>query len=308
VSRIIPNVGAIVLLSAWTAGVAGAAGCPPIAIVDGPTEIAAPIRTILRSHGLMTARLDCPDPEVHVTLLKEPGVGSYLLHIRDPFGRQSVRHVDDAETAASLIESWSVADTDDLAAPPPALYLRARDSGIRSAAASNPVHWRVVGALELAAGGDRSLWYGGALTACGPVAALCVGGRLRMARDDDLTGPDRDLARTTTEVLALAALPWRADRLVLTPVVGLGLGWIHLGAGRPDDDGSGGPASNDLGLRAEAAGSISVGVSPHLSLVGELGGSLGWSIATSARARGVIPATRVPSEFLRIAVACQYSP
>jgi hypothetical protein len=309
VSRIILTAGVIGLLGVLAIGGARAAVCPPVAIVRSPSEIGESVRVILRAHGVATAPGACPDQGVHVTLFAQPGSRGYLLHIEDAFGRTSDRRVNDAETAASLIESWALPDAEGLPAPPP------RQAAIHRVAAGDAppsrvdaARWRLTGALEVAGGTDSSLWYGGAVTACGSLAALCAGGRLRIARDDGLVGPDRDLARSAVELLALAALPLAGRTFTFTPALGVGVGWIHSGAARPEGDVVA-PASDDLGIRVELAASAGVALASHLSLVGELGASRGLSMASTrhgASAAGA--AVGVPPSYVRAAVACQYTP
>ena len=91
-------------------------------------------------------------------------------------------------------------------------------------------------------------------------------------------------------------------------MLGLGAGWIHTGAARPEVDANTTP-SDDLGLRVEAAASAGLAVSAHVSLVGEVGAAWGESIASTRREDGGgTPTVAVPRAYLRAAIACQYSP
>ena len=72
------------------------------------------------------------------------------------------------------------------------------------------------------------MWYGSSVTACGTVGALCVGGRLRMARDDNFFDLDHDSgSRSAVELLALAAWPLAVHGVTLTPLLGFGVGRLH---------------------------------------------------------------------------------
>jgi hypothetical protein len=281
-----------------------------VATVQGPPRIAEAVRAILRGHGAATPAGACAGPGVRASLLAEPGAKSYLLHIEDPFGRQSDRHVKDAETAASLIETWAQPAVETLPAlplPPVAQRSSTAEGDVRSRAQLDAPRWRIVGALEVAGSTDSSLWYGGAVTGCGPVGPLCLGGRLRLAVDNNPVGSNHDVNRSATELLALAALPLPARGVTLTPAVGLGVGWTHSGSAESLadlDDSSG----NDLGLRLEAAFSAAIPLGPHVALVGEVGASRGVSITSSTRADLAGTIAHVPSGYFRAAVACEYTP
>jgi hypothetical protein len=302
--------GAIGLLCMLAVRDASASACPPTAIVEGSSAIAASVRAILRGHGVAVDPGRCVDGlGVRASLLGQPGSRSYRLHIEDPFGRTSDRHVSDAETAASLIESWTLPAEDDHTSSPPrsSATRQATVEVVPSSVRGPPVQWRLAGALEVAAGSDNSLWYGGALTACGPIAALCVGGRVRFAHDDSVLGPDRDITRSATEFLVLAALPFARRNVTVTPMLGLGGGWTRTSAPRPEPDVVTAP-SDDLSMRVEAAVGAGLALTPRVSLVGELSASRGWSMASAVRADGRGPVVNVPSGYLRAAFACQYSP
>ena len=301
--------GAVGLVCTLAPDEARAAKCAPVATVEGSVRIAALIRGILRAHGVSARPGSCPDQGVRATLA-ETGPGNYRLHIEDAFGRHSDRQVSDADTAASLIESWAVPAADDapLAAPPAAAVRRAADSAPPGRVVQE-VRGRLSGSLELAGGSDNSLWYGSAVTGCAAWASLCVGGRARLARDDSVLGPDRDLTRWGTELLLLASRPVVRGTVTLTPMLGLGVGWVHTGPARPEETHVSTTSSDDLGVRVEAAASAGLGVSAHISLVGEVGASWGGSIASTRRDNGGATTTvAAPGAYLRAAIACQYAP
>jgi hypothetical protein len=293
---------------------ASAMVCPPVAVLQGPTDVVLPIRAILRAHGVASELGACRADVVRASLIAEPGSRSVRLHIEDPFGRTSDRHVSDAQTAASLIESWAVPEEEILPPPRPVPALARRAPAVASSvrARNEPVPWRLIGALEVAGGSDGSLWYGGTVSGCGRIASVCLGTRARIARDDGIgahsnNSAGSDLTRTATELLILAGRPWLGRGLTLTPMIGLGLGWTHFEGVPPGTDLDAVP-SNDLGLRLEVAASAALPISAHVSLVGEVGASWGWSMLSSVRpvAGGVTP--NPPAGHLRAAVGCQYSP
>ncbi len=294
--------------------VAHAATCPATANVQGVADIVESVRVMLRAHGIAVEPSPelaaCGDRSVHAWLLREPHAPTYALHIEDPFGRTSDRQVSDAETAASLIESWALPLAADLAAPLPLstpAIVRQETDDLPRAEETAAIRWRLTGALEVAGGSDKSLWYGGTLTGCANVAALCVGGRLRIARDDSVWGPDRDVTRSGTELLALVTLPLVRHGIRLAPMMGLGVGWVHTGPPQAEPD-TMSRVSDELGLRWEAAVSGGIALTAHLSLVGEIGISLGRSIAASPRANAGDVVFDAPTGYLRAAVACQYAP
>jgi hypothetical protein len=289
--------------------------CPPSATVIGPAGVVNPVRAILRAHGVDSNMDDCRVPGVRASLRAEPGARRYLLHIEDGFGRESDRHVGDAETVASLIESWVLpagAPSSSLDSPTLPAW-RSTLPGLTAPRApgqkpprDDAGRWRFDGALELARGSDDSSWYGGAATVCAQVGALCGGGRLRDARNGDSAGPSRDRHRTAAELLMLAALPLTEGAVTLTPVLGLGLGWVHTEVASPALDFDDVPT--DLGMRVEAAASVALALGAHVGLATEVGVSWGRSLATSGTAGADGFAVDPPATAVRVALACRYQP
>jgi hypothetical protein len=300
---------AVLVSTAATAiGRARGAECPAAATVQGSARIVPEVRAILRAHGIAPDVGDCSLRGVRASLVSSPEPRGYRLHIEDAFGRASDRVVSDAETAASLIESWvppAAEDRPPVSRPPSASVSKAPAAAL-AATGGSAARWRLAGALELSRGNDRSLWYGGEISACGRVAALCLGGRLRVARDSGLEGSTYDRVRTAAELLMLAALPLQVHTFTLTPMVGVGLGWIHAesAAFALDLD----DVPTDLGVRVEAAASLAVPLSEHLSLAAEVGASWGRSIASSTGESDDGFAVRPPAGYLRAGIACQYTP
>jgi hypothetical protein len=296
-------------------GRASAAACSPS--VTGAARIVEPVRAILRDHDASTEARECGEAakRVHAWLIGEPGARGYVLRIEDPFGRQSERRVADAETAASLIESWLAPGTESVSEPAaPSTAARAQVDDETETRAAPPkasdADWRVTGAAEIGTSGGDSLWYGGTLTACGSVGALCVGGRLRLARDDNFFDLDHDSgSRSAVELLALAAWPLLAHGVTLTPLVGFGVGRLHGNDPIRADGETDMPGGDDIGLRLEAAASAGFSLNRHLTLVGELGASHAWSMV-SRTSTDALPGERMtaPTNYLRGALALQYTP
>ena len=284
--------------------------------MTGAARIVEPVRAILRDHDVSTDARECGEAtkRVHAWLLGEPGARGYVLRIEDPFGRRSERRVADAETAASLIESWLAPETESASKPAASTAPRTQVADETETRAAPPkasdADWRVIGAAEIGTSGADSLWYGGTLTACGSVGALCVGGRLRLARDDNFFDLDHDSgSRSAVELLALAAWPLLAHGVRLTPLLGFGVGRLHgnnpiLADGEADM-----PGGDDIGLRLEAAASAGFSLNRHLTLVGELGASHAWSMV-SRTSTEALPGQRMttPTNYLRAALALQYTP
>lgn len=303
--------GALALFGVMTVRRAEAADCAPVAVVEGAGSVAERVRALLQAHGVASNPDACPARVVRASVTAEPGSAGYTLHIEDALGRTSDRQVNDAETAASLVESWALPEAEGLFRPrsisrlaPPVV-----EKAAPRTEPTGPV-WRLAGTLEVSAGTDRSLWYGGAVSGCGHVSRVCIGGRARIGKDDGIAGPNPDggdLSRTATELLLVASLPLTKGRLDVAPSVGVGSAWTHaevLAPGRDSDP----VVSDAFGPRLEAAVDIGVTLSRHLSLVGEASAALGKTIASSAPSRAKDFVVRPPFGYLRLGIGCQYSP
>ena len=221
------------LASCLCASLPAAAGtaCPPVAIVEGAAEIVTPVAAVLRRRGLRSEPSGC-GRVVRASLVARPGLNAYGLHIEDGYGRVSDREVADAGTAASLIESWAIDEDADVLAPRTAPTTIARAPAAPPAPiAGAPEAFRVTTRGEIATATDGSVWYGGALAACGRVGLMCLGGRARIARDggggDGGGGLTGYLTRTRMDAGAAAALPLSRGAFTLTPAIGVGLYWTR---------------------------------------------------------------------------------
>jgi hypothetical protein len=289
-----------------------ATGCPPVAVVDGSRAIVRSVRALLDAHGVGAESVACTEIAVHALVVAEPDARGYRLHIVDGSGRVSERRVRDAVTAASLIESWAVPETDALVSPPPAVRSPAR-APERISATATPVPqaaaWRLTAAAEVMEGTDRSVWFGGTVTGCARIGKLCLGGRLRYGRDDGLSGPDTqggDLTRTAIDALALVALPLHAGATTVVPLVGVGIERLHTALSPAGTENE--PAVVDVvGLRVEGGASVLVALSRTLSLVAEVNAGTGRRLGSGrsdSRGLSIDP----PVGFVRAAIGCQYAP
>jgi hypothetical protein len=279
--------GVLALLATADAARAGAA-CRPTAVVVGAAEIVTPIAAALRRRGVGAGPSEC-GRVVHASLAARPNLDTYSLHIEDGYGRVSDREVADAGTAASLIESWVIDEDADVLAP------RAAPAAIETvtAAAVPPVAppaatWRMDALGELATATDGSRWYGGTLAACGRIGPICVGGRIRIARDTrddgvvdfgaggiggDFTG---SLSRTRYGGAAIVSLPLSRGRFTLAPTIGLGLVQTRSVLSAAPIE----LADQVLSASAEAGIAVAGALSAHWSVVADLGGALAYPFSS----------------------------
>jgi hypothetical protein len=298
--------------------------------------MATPVVVILRQHGVGSDQSACGGRIVRAFLLRQEGnLQSYLLQIDDGFGRRSNRTVADAGTAASLIESWTLNEDAYVLAPrsPPPLATTP-DIGLAvAAAAPRKSTFRLMGALEVSPAFAGTASYGGNVTGCARLGAICLGARVRIARSQESselavnTNPGlvpmnpflvpMNLTRTGGDLLAIAALPLSGRRLSVVPLVGLGAGWVHARRSlqNPLNSSWANWSFDDIALRAEAALVGGLAVSSRWSIVAELGATFGRSISSfgrriSSNDLGDV-ATQVepppPSTTLRAAFGCQYT-
>ena len=262
------------------------AACPPVAIVEGPAAMASATVAILRRHGVESTPNTCGGRMVRALLTADAGAHSYALRIEDGFGRTNERLAGDAETAASLIESWVLDEDADLLAPRlvstlvPAAAAASTAAEVQAASpvAAPPVlatpRWRLFGVGEVSVGAEPATWRGGSATGCRHAGPVCLGGRARMGRAREWQQEplfDAALEQTAVDALAIAAVPLTRGRLTLLPLIGLGVGWTRSSLSRA-------PLTmswDDWGPRAEAALVVDVRVGAGWSLLAELGASGG---------------------------------
>jgi hypothetical protein len=145
---------------------------------------------------------------------------------------------------------------------------------------------------ELATATDGSRWYGGTLAACGRIGPVCVGGRVRIARDTRADGGidfgaggiggefTGSLSRTRYGGAAIVALPLAQGWLTLAPTIGLGLVQTRsvLSAASIEI------AEHVLGASAEAGIGVAGALSAHWSVIADLGGALAYPVSSDSDA------------------------
>src|SRR5687768_7867794 len=139
--------------------------------------MASATAAILRRHGVESTPNSCGGRMVRASLTAGADAHSYALRIEDGFGRTNERLAGDAETAASLIESWVLDEDADLLAPrqvstlvPAAAPAAAAEIQASSPVVAPPVvaapRWHLLGVGEVSVGTEPATWLGGSATGC----------------------------------------------------------------------------------------------------------------------------------------------
>ena len=204
--------------------------CTAVAQVSGAPVLVGPVVALLRERGVpvngssecgtISAVLASEEERVRVTII-------------DGDGRVVERLVDDAEGAATAVESWARGDlTDPLLAArqaPPRPAVDREAPRVIEADASRPAARRVdVGALaEAALSDDGALWTGVRGQACVELGAVCAGALLRYAVDVENGGlaEDKLSHRSAIDFMLAAELPIALDRgrFAITPGIAAGV-------------------------------------------------------------------------------------
>jgi hypothetical protein len=297
---------------------AAPAVCSSTALLAGDVASVTAVGAALRQRGIHGTRAaSCAG--VRVTIARcDAGL---RLERTNPSGRITARVVATADTAALLIESWLRTDIaapllaahaieEQPAAPPvlpvalvpaPALVSAIPEPAPGPSAGEAPVVVqasppaavaRSAGTAmamlgEAAVVHDGSRAWGGSLSSCVGVRALCVGLTARLARLSMVTDVS-DLSRGLdtvegydTEGLIGADVPLRFGRLAVRPGGGAGVGWVRTRGPffehRADFD--------SVGLRAEARLELDLRVSRTLALELGLSGGAG-ATSTIGRVEG----------------------
>lgn len=219
--------------------------CKPSAKVTGEAPTVVAVETVLRGRGIElvaaiaegTAFVDTPCRHVRAEVVT--GGGRIMVWITDGEGRRSQRMAEDAEAAASVIESWARGDLVD-----PLLAARgtievgpdsSSTSGVRTTASVRP-HFAIVGGADLGMSGDGAVWAGGRVHGCGALGAFCLGGTVRYAIDTAQRGDTKQLAtaRRGLGMTLTGERPIRRGAFAIVP--GLGVGLTSVTATLPDED------------------------------------------------------------------------
>ncbi len=214
---------------AATAGVA----CPAAATIGGDPELSATLQRELAARGVEgSAATGCE--LVHATVARSD---THLrVSITDPAGRTSERLVSDVASAATLIETWTHPELSD-----PILHEDV-DPTTSVGGTAPPVTARMsfalTAALESSLGSDGSVWGGAALTASAGVGHACAGVTLRFSNDAEFFGDAArfDADRAGIEILGTADFPFHVGRVLVSPGLAIGAGWMRARSPDPDMD------------------------------------------------------------------------
>jgi hypothetical protein len=312
-ARFVVAVAAVVGAAGWPSARTASAtvGCPPSAVIEGPSGIAQPIARLLRQHGVRSEAASCAGRSVRAVVSPGTTARAYRLHIEDGFGRESDREVQSPETAASLIESWVLDEDADLVGPRAPRTLAVAKPAAPPATAAVPSRWRVMAAAEVTLTGD-STWYGGSATGCARVGPVCVGGRGRFVTSSGGIATLGDWAggaetRNAFAALGVVALPLPFGRLSLLPAVGVGAEWVHTHAVASFADELSASADDTL-LRGEAMLIASVAVARGWSLLAETGASWAPYVSRDASQGLAMFLSGPPSTGFRAGVGVGFSP
>jgi hypothetical protein len=238
--------------------------CPPSATVEG--ESAAAVRDLLGGRGIAEPTEGCQG--VHARL--SAAQGGLEVEVTDPAGRQSRRDVDSPSQAATLIESWARSDLSAALLTPPVLAFTAPAERPVDAEPTTivrevvrPTHdlGLAVGAT-IAHSNDGAFWAGAELQGCVRVGRLCVGADARVLRDMEVTKREIHARRMSSDMLLLADLPYRVGKAMITPGLGVGLGWLHNGVPRLHQHAA---DADRGGMRTTAHLTVSIPLTHHLS-------------------------------------------
>jgi hypothetical protein len=152
------------------------------------------------------------------------------------------------------------------------------------------------------------MWYGGTVTACRMWRLACLGGRVRVGRDSGIASPipDNDVGREAADVAVVAAVPLDTGGVVVTPLIGVGGGWMRTADPTPASERP--PVRVELGLRAEASVMAAVALDTRWSLVGSVGAGWGAFARASGAASDGMGLPSPPLTYLRAGLGCQYRP
>jgi hypothetical protein len=264
------------------ANAAGDRECAPVAAIDGPQSVVAPIEAILSRHGIRISddQLNCRAGvrKVRAAIAAHPDKTGFTLTTMDDSGRTSTRVFVQSATAASLIESWALDEDALLMAPPIAAERRPPATAAPPPSIADDqrrARVQLYGGVETSLGADRSWWMGVAMGACLRSGPLCTGLRGRSTRDMDVSGASSSdsVMRANTEILLASSWLFQSGAFLVEPTAAIGAGWLRTtteGGLRQDA-----VVIEDRGLRVELSARGRWPISRHLALGAELGGT--WS-------------------------------
>lgn len=212
--------------------------CKPSAQLKGERPVVIAIDPMLRARGIdVVAPASSEAPAFvaracrYVTAEVATGGSRVMVWITDADGRRAQRLTDDAEAAATVIESWARGDlVDPLLVARATLEVGSFDTASSSTTArvgavrSRP-RYLVTGGGDVGVSGDGALWAGARAQGCGMIGAFCIGGVIRYAIDLERSGDTAELStgRTALALAVTGERPVRRGRFVVSPGIGVGL-------------------------------------------------------------------------------------
>ncbi|GEM_PF-6157607 len=213
--------------------------CPPVAVIDGDPIIVKAVSSYLQARGVSTRRVEnCPVVIANLSVSNK-GIS---IHLAKDSGRIDTRLVSDTSTAATLIESWVRSDlTTPLINPQISVPLIPQESepgnGVDTMVPEEPSLDHTENSIGFAVGlhpgfsvaGDGSFWLSVAATGCIIIGSVCPGTLLRYNVDSGIFGHSKDLhtSRSGIEAVITSEYPIHFGRLVISPGLGIGTGWIR---------------------------------------------------------------------------------
>lgn len=215
------------------AAIADQAACPPAAAVHGDLELIGPVAEELAAVGVATDAPDIACPRVEVTLSRA-GNQRLLVQIHNDAGRDEARVVSAPRIAAAWIHSFT---RDDIGAPlllahlahlaprPPPPLNDGPDTRDAPPKGSARTRLSIALRVESLAAADDSTWTAVGGDACAQIGPVCIGTRVRFARNAGFShnGDRTRTDRSHSEFLAIVEAPVNVGRLAIRPRLGVGL-------------------------------------------------------------------------------------
>jgi hypothetical protein len=249
------------VLVAASGHLASAEVCPLAVSLTGDSHATAAVGELLVARGIDVDVSNCEGLRAQ---LSERG-SAIVIDVTQADGTTIQRVVDDAITAATVIESFTRSDVGDplLASrpvPPPPLRTELEVQARPAPRSPRGVHLST--AIETSFGSDRTRWTGVHIGACLMLGPICAGARLRGAGVawDPWEG---DIERRSTELLAGIDIPFAVRSWRFTPGFAAGLGHMHTSVGR---EGMRDVRVESGGVRADVHASLSIPLWRRLAL------------------------------------------
>jgi hypothetical protein len=209
-----------------------AAACPASAIVEGDAPVVATVRSELARRGVTEPE----DPSCATTRawVTQEG-GQFRVKVQDAAGRESERVVSDETSVAILVESWVRPELTTWTPPAP----------ISGSQRMPSVYVAARGELGLDVTGEPA--YGASAEVSRPVRAYRLGVLVRASSSPEFAGPEGiEASRLGVDVLVDAARVAHLGRLIVTPGIAVGAGWLSTTGSLQTADGA---SISSYGLR-----------------------------------------------------------